>query len=310
MKASAQRAARFWKELLEEVVRPSVIVGFEDYYRRLSSWVIGHTQDFGAELLEESGLAVLARLDPSRYLSKSPEIRLDLELARLSSVAPKSMESVAMALSETLLDMVTVWSARDCPNCGGPMRIMVALSDDARRLFLRCRDCSHEEWEDFSRVETRVRRVLPATRGDVTGLHRAHAASEDRMAMEARVRGEAISDSFWDIIRRAEMRSDRLKRILWEMPEDEVARFHEEFVRASSVLRGSPFDAILDEAVSEDTLMDIAYWVVAQGREFYEGVLEHPNRIPRHVKGGDPAVMHHVAVEVFDERFGKELDFF
>jgi|GEM_PF-5640130 len=170
MKASAQRASRFWKELLEEVVRPSSNVDFDEYYRGLSSWVIGHTRDFGAELLEQSGLAVLARLDPSRYLSTSPEIRLDLELARLSSVDPKSMESIAMVLSGTLLDMVTAWSARDCRNCEGPMRVMVALSGDERRLFLSCRDCSHEEWQDGSRVETRVRRVLPATRDDVAGL--------------------------------------------------------------------------------------------------------------------------------------------
>ncbi|NVJ24143.1 MULTISPECIES: hypothetical protein [Myxococcus] len=159
-----------WKGLLDEVVRSSSDLGFIRYYQALSSWIISHTHDFGAELLEQSGLSVLARLDPTRYLSTNPDIGLDLELARLSSVAPKSMESVAMILRDTLLDMVTVWSARDCRSCQGPMRVMVALSGDERRLFLSCRDCAHEEWQDGSRVEIRVRRVLPATMEDIAGL--------------------------------------------------------------------------------------------------------------------------------------------
>ncbi|GEN06038.1 Protein of unknown function [Myxococcus fulvus] len=118
------------------------------------------------------------------------------------------------------------------------------------------------------------------------------------------------SSWFWDIIRRANGQASALREILWEMNESDVARFHEEFVRTSSVLRGEPFDLMLGQEVSEDGLMDIAYWVVAQGRDFYTSVLEQPQTIPRSVSIGDPAVMHHVTVEVFDEKFGKSLDFF
>ncbi|AGC41965.1 hypothetical protein MYSTI_00615 [Myxococcus stipitatus DSM 14675] len=122
--------------------------------------------------------------------------------------------------------------------------------------------------------------------------------------------GEEVSESFWDIIHRANGQAEELKRILWEMSEAEVAQFHEEFVRTASVLRGEPFDRMLGPDVSEDGLMDIAYWSVVQGREFYESILKRPETIPRWVSVGDPALMHHVTSRVFKEKFGKELDFF
>ncbi|WP_338871425.1 DUF4240 domain-containing protein [Myxococcus stipitatus] len=124
------------------------------------------------------------------------------------------------------------------------------------------------------------------------------------------VLGEEVSEMFWEIIRRANGQANELRRILWEMSEAEVARFHEEFVRTASVLRGEPFDVMVGPEVSEDGLMDIAYWSVAQGRDFYESILMRPERIPRHVSVDDPALMHHVTIEVFDEKFGKDLDFF
>ncbi|QSQ11370.1 DUF4240 domain-containing protein [Myxococcus landrumensis] len=122
--------------------------------------------------------------------------------------------------------------------------------------------------------------------------------------------GEEVSDSFWEIIHRANGQAEELKRILWGMSEAEVAQFHEEFVRTASVLRGEPFDRMMGPDVSEDGLMDIAYWSVAQGRAFYERILNRPETIPRWVSVGDPALMHHVTIRVFAEKFGKELDFF
>ena len=124
--------------------------------------------------------------------------------------------------------------------------------------------------------------------------------------------GEDVSDWFWSIIERAQQDHRKLREILWELSEEEVASFHRDFVLATSVLRGEPFDELIyeDSGESEDGVMDIAYWVVAQGRERYDSVLKNPDLIPRHVEMGDPAVMHHVTVEVFYEKFGKELDFF
>jgi hypothetical protein len=122
--------------------------------------------------------------------------------------------------------------------------------------------------------------------------------------------GETLSDGFWDIIESAGRDERTLKTILWAMSEEEVANFHKEFVIAASVLRGEPFESLLGGTESEDGIMDIAYWVVAQGRQRYEATLKNPKSIPRHVDVGDPAVLHHVTVQVFHEKFGKSLDFF
>ncbi|WP_338871439.1 DUF4240 domain-containing protein [Myxococcus stipitatus] len=122
--------------------------------------------------------------------------------------------------------------------------------------------------------------------------------------------GEVVSDRFWEIIRGANGEAGELKRILWAMTEAEIALFHEEFVRTASVLQGEPFDGLMGEDVSEDGLMDIAYWVVAQGRDFYEDILKHPEKMPQEVDENDPAIMNHVTSVVFREKFGKRLDFF
>ncbi|WP_338871431.1 DUF4240 domain-containing protein [Myxococcus stipitatus] len=131
------------------------------------------------------------------------------------------------------------------------------------------------------------------------------------MAMANVELGEVVSAQFWEVIHRASGQPNELERILWEMDEAEIARFHEEFVRITSVLQGEPFDRMMGGDVSEDGLMDIAYWVVAQGREFYEDILRHPERIPREVRDGDPVLrMGGVAGDVMEEKFGKELDFY
>ncbi|WP_338871429.1 DUF4240 domain-containing protein [Myxococcus stipitatus] len=124
------------------------------------------------------------------------------------------------------------------------------------------------------------------------------------------VLGEEVSELFWEIIHRANGQASGLERILWEMDEAEIARFHEEFVRITSVLQGEPFDRMMGEDVSEAGLRDIAYWVVAQGRDFFEEILRHPETIPREVNETDPSIMHHVTSEVFWEKFGKMFDFF
>ncbi|WP_338871433.1 DUF4240 domain-containing protein [Myxococcus stipitatus] len=125
------------------------------------------------------------------------------------------------------------------------------------------------------------------------------------------VSGEDVSEQFWEIVHRANGQASELRRILWEMTEAEIAQFNEEYVRTASVLRGEPFDVMLGAEVSEDGLMDISNWSVAQGREYYESILERPERILRYVRAGDPAlIMYQVIGKVFRERFGKELDFF
>lgn len=157
-----RKVSSLWGEFLREVVAPSVGVGCEEYYRRVADWALLHSHEFGAEVMDRTGLSVLARLDVRLYLSSEPGVAPRMELSRLSAFVPKTLEGVAEALGNTLREIVTVWSPKDCPTCGGPMRTLVALSAGERRIFLSCRDCPHEEWLDGSPITALIERVIPA----------------------------------------------------------------------------------------------------------------------------------------------------
>ena len=115
------------------------------------------------------------------------------------------------------------------------------------------------------------------------------------------------SDWFWNIIQRAEKDQVKLKEILTTLSRDEVRRFQEEFVDASAELQGEPFTDYMIKG-SEDSVEDVSHWVVSQGREYYEEILEDPEKIPESVEEDDSSILYAVAPKVYRERFGDILD--
>jgi hypothetical protein len=90
---------------------------------------------------------------------------------------------------------------------------------------------------------------------------------------------DEISDWFWDIIRRAEYREDKLREILMELDGSQVSRFLNEGDAAAVELMESPHTDYM-ETHSEDDIDYLARWVVSQGKEYYTQVLEHPELMP------------------------------
>jgi hypothetical protein len=116
-----------------------------------------------------------------------------------------------------------------------------------------------------------------------------------------------MSDSFWQVIERAEGDRDRLRAMLERMSEAEIIGFHDEFRRAAAELMDSPWVEHVGPDVSEDTMLDVAEWVVSQGRGFYDEVLRHPERIPKSVEPNSLRTFSGVAGSVFVERFGRSM---
>jgi TFIIF-interacting CTD phosphatase-like protein len=113
------------------------------------------------------------------------------------------------------------------------------------------------------------------------------------------------SEFFWSIIERAKKDPERLRAILSEISEEEIVRFHEDWVTTTAELKSEPFLEHMVE--SEDAIDDVADWVVSQGRKRYERVLKKPSSIPQEVDEDDETNLAGIAAEVFDERFGKLL---
>jgi hypothetical protein len=119
--------------------------------------------------------------------------------------------------------------------------------------------------------------------------------------------GAGMADSFWQIIERAKGDRNCLRALLERMSEAEIIGFHDEFREAAAELMDSPYVEHVGPDVSEDTMLDVAEWVVSQGRAFYDEVLLHPEKIPKSVEPNSPRTFSGVAGNVFVERFGRSM---
>ncbi len=193
------------------------------------------------------------------------------------------------------------------------LRLIIAALERAGVTFRLYELGEKESFEELGQPERFE--VSPARVESILQRHEAewerqrHLGREESQLPELSL--DEGSDWFWEIIQGAQRDCKKLRAILWELNEGELVRFYKEFARVASVFEGEPFDGILSEerVASEDTIMDVAYWVVAQGREYCERILKEPRLIPRRVASADPAVMYHVAVEVFDAKFDKEIEY-
>jgi hypothetical protein len=111
-----------------------------------------------------------------------------------------------------------------------------------------------------------------------------------------------ISDWFWSIIDDARGSRQAMESRLHHLEKDEITRFQNEFLEAAVQLADEPFLVHLGD-ISEDTMQDVAEWVVSQGKQFYVDVWNSPKRIAEvDIRKG--VTYSGVAVNVYLERFG------
>lgn len=119
---------------------------------------------------------------------------------------------------------------------------------------------------------------------------------------------EADEDWFWQIIHDAGGDKERLRQILHGLSKEEVYRFQDIFVEMATELQDEPYTMYVGEDESEDGIADIANWVVSQGKEAYQSVLNQPDRMPEHVELEESSDLFGAAYEVYYARFGEGLD--
>lgn len=119
---------------------------------------------------------------------------------------------------------------------------------------------------------------------------------------------DEISDWFWAMIDAARGSREMLEAKLYKLEKEEIIRFHHEFLDAAVELTDGPFLEQLDESTSEDTLQDLAEWVVSQGKQFYIEVWKDPRRIAD-IDLRKGVTYSSVADNVFWERFGAGLPY-
>lgn len=114
-----------------------------------------------------------------------------------------------------------------------------------------------------------------------------------------------LSDWFWEVIAAARGDVARMRKLLDELGRGDLLRFHYELEDAVCEFQDEPFSAYLTKN-SEDGAIDVAYWVVSQGRDYYHEIFAHPERIPEDVERHPPGVVHDgITLTVFYERTGE-----
>src|SRR6185503_1345164 len=112
--------------------------------------------------------------------------------------------------------------------------------------------------------------------------------------METSKELDHITDWFWDIIEQANKDQATLKKILAKMSRQELKHFQEQFVDAAAEFQAPPFTDHIIKG-SEDSVMDVAHWVVSQGKDLYTDIYQHPEKIPKSVEESDPTILSGVA---------------
>jgi hypothetical protein len=113
---------------------------------------------------------------------------------------------------------------------------------------------------------------------------------------------EGFWSVLWAIIDEANGSKEKLKALLASEPRAVIVAFHKAFCRAISNL-----DEIkCGESASEDYRNDVFTLIVSKGREYYDAIVKHPERIPDDIDPDGP-FFGNVAGNVLWERFGEEI---
>jgi hypothetical protein len=83
-------------------------------------------------------------------------------------------------------------------------------------------------------------------------------------------------DDFWSIIDRAHKDAKALRPLLEPLAQRDLLSFYRLFMACADELRY----ALPEGRKQSDSQQELAWWVVAQGRAFYDDVLAHPDQFP------------------------------
>jgi len=142
------------------------------YYQSLVNWVNEKSEWFTVDLKKSSRLDVLLTLDPQQYVVENPELSLNLEKRRIGLREYETIDDLAMTIGDTLWDLVTIRSGKDCPNCQyDELRYVLAIDKTSKKsiLTLECESCGWSEDIMGNAWSGGICDVYPARKDDING---------------------------------------------------------------------------------------------------------------------------------------------
>lgn len=143
--------------------KEETLLSYINYYNSLIKWIKENLSFFTAEQIENSRLNVLVNLNPNKYVVSNPELLLKKENKRIGERDYKTIDDLLMSISDTLWDLVTIRSGKDCPNCiYDELRYVVAENQDRRELLLECETCGWTEHINGGQWNEGLVKIIPA----------------------------------------------------------------------------------------------------------------------------------------------------
>lgn len=161
---------KLWDSFIEILKNPTTIKSYYNYYSAIISWIKSNSRYLGEEFQKRDRLDTLIKLDPAAYIIDHPGIALNMELNRLESTKPHRIDTFAMVIENTLWDMVTIRTGKDCPMCiDDELRFVLSVDNltSEEKLILECETCGWCEYIDGGKWNERYSKVVPASRHDI-----------------------------------------------------------------------------------------------------------------------------------------------
>lgn len=147
----------------------SNLESYEKYYQAYVKFIIKNEFYFTDLILKKWGLDILIKIDSKDYIVSSPDLSLDRENTRLSRGKYEDIDTLAMSIRDTLWDMVTIYSGKDCPiTQNDELRyIKLIYKDNSSKILLECAGCGWIEDTDGNEYKEPGGKVFPVKKVEI-----------------------------------------------------------------------------------------------------------------------------------------------
>lgn len=86
--------------------------------------------------------------------------------------------------------------------------------------------------------------------------------------------------AFWELVDLGRRKPDACLARLAELDTPDLVDLYWAYKDAADLLREPEYYEYMTGITSEDGIADLASWIVAQGKEYYQRILAHPEKVP------------------------------
>lgn len=113
-----------------------------------------------------------------------------------------------------------------------------------------------------------------------------------------------VPEKFWATIEESAQDPKQFRTNLKHMNRGQIIQFYWTYEELANRLRTERYIPYVDPGLSEDGLAELANWVVAQGREYYNKILIFPEQIP--TKKNDAGLLSEL-IDEYEQRYDNDV---